>query len=108
MLMRNLGNAVGAALLGGVLNARLAAYIDARGLSSVISLDSVRQLIERRTSAAVPVATEALAVLRDGLSASLLLVFWTVAAFAAAILLISWRVPDLHPDRIAESERGRG
>jgi MFS family permease len=108
MLMRNLGNAVGAALLGGVLNARLAAYIDARGLSSVISLDSVRQLIERRTGAAVPVATEALAVLRDGLSASLLLVFWTVAAFAAAILLISWRVPDLHPDRIAESERGRG
>ena len=26
-----------------------------------------------------------------------------MAAFAAAILVISWRVPDLHPDRIAES-----
>ena len=108
MLMRNLGNAVGAALLGGVLNARLAAYIDARGLSSVISLDSVRQLIEHGTGAVVSLPAEALGVLRDGLSASLLLVFWTVAAFAAAILLISWRVPDLHPDRIAESERGRG
>jgi MFS family permease len=108
MLMRNLGNAVGAALLGGVLNARLASYIDARGLSSVISLDSVRQLIERRTGVTVPIATEALAVLRDGLSASLLLVFWTVAVIAAAILLISWRVPDLHADRIAESERARG
>ena len=105
MLMRNLGNAVGAALLGGVLNARLAEYIEARGLSSVISLDSVRQLIEHRSGAAIP--AEALAVLRDGLSASLLLVFWAVAAFAAAILLISWRVPNLHPDRIAESERSR-
>jgi EmrB/QacA subfamily drug resistance transporter len=105
MLMRNLGNAVGAALLGGVLNARLAAYIEARGLSSVISLDSVRQLIERGTGAAG--AAEALGVLRDGLSASLILVFWAVAAFAAAILLISWSVPNLHPDRIAEHERGR-
>jgi MFS family permease len=107
MLMRNLGNAVGAALLGGVLNARLAAYIDARGLSSVISLDSVRQLIERGTGAAGPATGDALGVLRDGLSASLLLVFWAVAAFAAMILLISWRVPNLHPDRIAEHERGR-
>jgi EmrB/QacA subfamily drug resistance transporter len=107
MLMRNLGNAVGAALLGGVLNARLAAYIDARGLSSVISLDSVRQLIERGTGAAGPATGDALGVLRDGLSASLLLVFWAVAAFAAMILLISWGVPNLHPDRIAEHERGR-
>lgn len=107
MLMRNLGNAVGAALLGGVLNARLAAYIDARGLSAVISLDSVRQLIEHGKRAAGTVAGDALAVLRAGLSVSLVLVFWVVAAFAAAILVISWRVPDLHPDRIAESERGR-
>jgi hypothetical protein len=30
-----------------------------------------------------------------------------VTAFADAILLISWLLPDLHPDRIAESERGR-
>ncbi|HEX6134906.1 MAG TPA: MDR family MFS transporter [Longimicrobiales bacterium] len=107
MLMRNLGNAVGAALLGGVLNARIATYIEARGLSSVISLDSVRQLIERRAGATVPLSAEALRVLRDGLSASLLLVFSAVAAFAAVVLLISWRVPDLHPDRIAEQERGR-
>ena len=107
MLMRNLGNAVGAALLGGVLNARIAAYIDERGLSSVISLDSVRQLIEHGgTTGSIP--GEALAVLRDGLSASLLLVFWAVAAFAAIILLISWRVPNLHPDRIIAHERTRG
>ena len=107
MLMRNLGNAVGAALLGGVLNARIAGYIDARGLTSTISLDSVRQLIERGDGAAGSIPVEALAVLRDGLSASLLLVFWAVAAFAAVILLISWRVPDLHPDRILEHERTR-
>jgi EmrB/QacA subfamily drug resistance transporter len=108
MLMRNLGNAVGAALLGGVLNARLASYIDARGLSSVISLDSVRQLIESGSGAVNVIAGGALSVLRDGLSTSLVLVFWVVAAFAAVILLISWRVPDLDPDRIAEQERPRG
>ena len=108
MLMRNLGNAVGAALLGGVLNARLASYIDARGLSSVISLDSVRQLIEQGSVGAGRIAGAALGVLRDGLSVSLVLVFWVVAAFAAVILLISWGVPNLHPDRIAEHERSRG
>jgi MFS family permease len=107
MLMRNLGNAVGAALLGGVLNARIAAYIDARGLSSTISLDSVRQLIERRADSTVTLGMEALLELRAALSESLLLVFGVVAAFAVAVLLISWRVPDLHPDRIAEHENGR-
>ena len=111
MLMRNLGNALGAALLGGVLNARLASYIDARGLSSVISLDSVRQLIEYGSgvgdTVTGAVADGALVVLRDGLSTSLVLVFWAVAVFAVAILVISWRVPDLHPDRIAEHERSR-
>lgn len=107
MLMRNLGNAVGAALLGGVLNARLTAYIDARGLSAVISLDSVRQLIEHGRGAAPSIPGAALDVLRAGLSVSLVLVFWAVAAFAAAILVISWRVPNLDPERIAEHERVR-
>jgi EmrB/QacA subfamily drug resistance transporter len=106
MLMRNLGNAIGAAMLGGMLNIRLAEYIDRRGLSSAISLDSVRDLIQHAPGTGLTVPPEALRVLQDGLSTSLLLVFWTVAAFAVAILAISWRVPDLHPDQIDADARG--
>ena len=106
MLMRNLGNAIGAAMLGGVLNLRLAAYIDRHGLSSSISLDSVRDLIQHGEGGALSAPPAVLAVLQDGLSVSLGLVFWAVAAFAVAILLISWRVPDLHPDQIDENAHG--
>lgn len=106
MLMRNLGNAIGAAMLGGVLNVHLANYIEARGLASSISLDSVRDLI-RQGEATTPVAAsgQTLAVLRDGLSGSLVLIFWVVAAFAIAILLISARVPNLRPDQVNEDAR---
>ena len=107
MLMRNLGNAIGAAMLGGVLNVRLAEYIERRGLSGQISLDSVRDLIQHGAGGPTAAAGEVLAVLQDGLAASLLLIFWLVAAFAVAILLISWNAPDLHPDRIDEDARGR-
>ena len=106
MLMRNLGSAIGAAMLGGVLNLRLAAYIDRHGLSSSISLDSVRDLIQHGEGGALSAPPAVLAVLQDGLSVSLGLVFWAVAAFAVAILLISWRVPDLHPDQIDENAHG--
>ena len=46
----------------------------------------------------------AMAVLQAGLSSSLVLVFWSVAAFSVAILAISWAVPDLAEERILESE----
>lgn len=106
MLMRNLGNAIGAAMLGGVLNVRLASYIEARGLASTISLDSVRDLIQHGEGTALSgVSEQALTVLRGGLSDSLVLVFWIVAAFAIAILLISARVPDLSPDQMNEDAR---
>lgn len=105
MLMRNLGNAIGAAMLGGLLNLRLATYIERRGLESVISLDSVRDLIQHGSGTALESAVGVLEVLQNGLSASLQLVFWAVLAFAVAILAISWRVPDLGPDQIEADAR---
>ena len=45
MLMRNLGNAVGAALLGGLLNLRLGHYLERRGLAGSVSLEGVRDLV---------------------------------------------------------------
>lgn len=107
MLMRTLGNAVGAAMLGGVLNVGLARYIESRGLSSVISLDSVRRLIDGADGATFVLGQEALGVLRDGLSLNLQVVFWVVAAFAVATLLISARVPNLDPDHIDADTRMR-
>lgn len=95
MLMRNLGNAVGAALLGGVLNVRLARYIEARGLGDTISLESVRELIERGAGEGMAAGSAAMEVLQGGLSASLLLIFAIVVVFALGILVLSWPVPEL-------------
>jgi EmrB/QacA subfamily drug resistance transporter len=106
MLMRNLGNAIGAAMLGGVLNLRLAHYIEERGLGSVISLNNVRDLLEGGSGLTRETGAATLEVLQAGLASSLGLVFWAVALFAVAILVISWRVPDLHPDQIDVDARG--
>lgn len=98
MLMRNLGNAVGAAMLGGVLNLWLGSYLDRAGLGGRISLDSVRDLIgEGAPAGGGGVETALLPVLRDGLSQSLHVVLWAIVVFCAGTLLVSWRVPDLHP-----------
>jgi EmrB/QacA subfamily drug resistance transporter len=104
MLMRNLGNAIGAAMLGGLLNLRLAQYIERRGLGSTISLDSVRDLIQDGAGTPAGGGGAAMDVLQAGLSSSLVLVFWSVAAFSVAILAISWGVPDLAGERMQESE----
>ncbi len=97
MLMRTLGNALGAAMLGGVLNVGLARYIDHRNLSSVLSLDNVRDLIEGTGTAGASTALsiDALGVLRDGLSVNLQIVFWVVVLFAVATFVISIPVPNL-------------
>lgn len=109
MLMRTLGNAVGAAMLGGALNVGLSRYINSHGFSSVISLDNVRELIDGAGVETAPstLGGEALAVLREGLSFNLQLIFWIVVAFAVITLLISLRVPNLDPDRIDADSRIR-
>ena len=107
LLMRNLGNAVGAAMLGGVLNITLARYISRRGLEGTISLDSVRDLVPSSEGAPARASSAALDVLQGGLSESILLLFWIVAAFSVAILVLSWRVPDLDPEQIESADRAR-
>ena len=105
MLMRTLGNAVGAAMLGGVLNVGLARYINSRGLGSLISLDSVRELIDgagmENVSGAMSV--EILDILREGLTLNLHVVFWLIVAFGVITLLISVNVPNL-ADRHFETD----
>ena len=93
LLMRNLGNAVGAAVLGGVLNLSLAAYLKRQGLTGRVSLDSVRSLVEEGASGP-PLAPALADLLRAGLSGSLHLVFWGIFLCTAAMLLIGWRIPE--------------
>jgi EmrB/QacA subfamily drug resistance transporter len=95
MLMRNLGNALGAAVFGGVLNLSMTRWLGRRGLSDRVSLESIRGLMADGSGAAGALDPATAALLRDGLAGSLQLVFWGIVLCAAAILLLSWRVPDL-------------
>ncbi|HEV2146950.1 MAG TPA: MDR family MFS transporter [Longimicrobiaceae bacterium] len=97
MLMRNIGNAMGAALLGGILNLRLERYLERTGLSGRVSLDSVRSLIGEGGPGGGALDPATLPLLREGLSAGLHLVLWSIVLFALATLAVSWRVPDLAP-----------
>lgn len=95
MLMRNLGNALGAAVFGGVLNLSMARYLDRRGLGDGVSLDSVRDLVAEAPRAGSGMDAANAALLREGLADSLHLVFWLIAALALTILVLSFRIPDL-------------
>ena len=95
MLMRNLGNALGAALFGGVLNLSMTRWIRSRGLEDRISLDSIRDLMADGAGGIDALDPATAALLQGGLAGSLQLVFWGIVVCASAILLLAWRVPDL-------------
>lgn len=98
MLMRILGNALGAAVFGGVLNHRIRAYLASRGLEDRVSLDAVNGLLGEGASRGPALTGPAAAVLREGLSDGLHVVFWGVVLFAAATLLAAWIIPDLRDE----------
>ena len=105
MLMRLLGSTVGAAIFGGLLNVRLHAYLDARGLGDAVPIDRIRDLFAEGApaSAADALSPTALAALHDGLAVSLGSVFWGLVAFAAALVLIAWHLPNLSRTEGGES-----
>lgn len=102
VLTRLLGNAVGASLFGGVLNYSLQRYLDRHGANGM-SLDSVRDLLAGH--GAVLQSAAALTTLREGLNASVQLVFWVIAIIAMLGLAASWRVPALDLRKLAADER---
>lgn len=95
MLMRILGNAVGAALFGGVLNFQMRRYLARNGLEDSVSMDSVRDLMGDAAPSASRLAEPVLAVLRGGLSESLHVVFWGIAVMGALTMIAAWRIPEL-------------
>ncbi len=97
MLMRILGNALGAAVFGGLLNFWLGRILERNGLAGRVSLDSIQDLLGGASAHAEHLTAPMLEVLRNGLSESLHLVFWGIALFATITLIASWLVPNLKP-----------
>ncbi|MBW3570838.1 MAG: MFS transporter [Gemmatimonadetes bacterium] len=95
MLMRILGNALGAALFGGVLNYGMARHLERRGLQDRVSLDRIQDLMGEAAPRAARLPAEVLALLRVGLAESLHVVFWGIAVLGFVTLLAVWRIPPL-------------
>lgn len=80
MFMRNLGNTVGAALLGGILNSQIHAYFKASNVTENLSVDSATILLNENERNQLP--SEIKAILQDGLTNSLHSVYFVVFLFA--------------------------
>ncbi|HKI55720.1 MAG TPA: MDR family MFS transporter [Trueperaceae bacterium] len=92
MFMRILGNATGAALLGGVLNLSLGRSIVRQGLGDRVSVDSVQNLLERGQSA-VAGSDRIMALLRGSLALGLHRVYLVVAAFTLVTAVLTLALP---------------
>ncbi|MCP3761842.1 MFS transporter [Domibacillus sp. A3M-37] len=79
MFMRNIGNTIGAALLGGVLNSRLAAYLAEREGAEGLTINSVNELLGEQTD----MSESTRLILSEGLISSLHAVYLVVFFFAA-------------------------
>jgi len=93
MFMRNLGNTIGAALLGGILNSQLRHFLNA-GTSHTgkkLSLDSVNILLKEGERNRMPLSVRQL--LQDGLTVSLHSVYFVVLVFAVFSLVLVLFIP---------------
>ena len=89
ILMRILGNALGAAVFGGVLNFALHRYFAAGRGQPELSLESMQSLLGGAASS----AGAGSAAMHAGLGSGLHIVFWVGVLFAAAAMAASWRLP---------------
>jgi EmrB/QacA subfamily drug resistance transporter len=101
MLMRILGNALGAAIFGGILNYHLGGVLAGNRLGEHISVDNIQDLLGV-TAHAGALDGPTLALLHDGLAESLHIVFWGIVAFAIITFITSWLAPDLPRDTQAD------
>ncbi|MRX71573.1 MFS transporter [Bacillus lacus] len=91
MFMRTLGNTVGAALLGGVLNSRLQAYFQEQGYADNLDLNSTNELLDPARRAQLD---EQLRVtLQEGLTIGLHSVYLIVFVFAVISMALVFFLP---------------
>ncbi|WP_394219794.1 MDR family MFS transporter [Halobacillus trueperi] len=91
MFMRTIGSAVGAALLGGILNSQVANAIERSSLPASFSVDSANSLLREETRKQL--SEEALLVLQDGLTSGLHLVYMGLLILAVLSFLLILRIP---------------
>lgn len=92
MFMRNLGNTIGAALLGGILNNRLANYLNANAdKSDGVTVDSANLLLKENERAGLHENVKE--VLQEGLTQSLHWVYYVVLTFAIISLILITFIP---------------
>jgi EmrB/QacA subfamily drug resistance transporter len=76
MFMRNLGNTVGAALLGGILNSQLYTFIRNAKATENLTIDSTNILLNKEQRSLLPENVKS--ILQDGLTSSLHSVYFVV------------------------------
>lgn len=91
MFMRTIGSALGAALLGGLLNSRLAEAIESSSLPESFSIDSANSLL--REESRRELGEEALTVLQDGLTSGLHLVYIGLLVLSIISFLLILQIP---------------
>jgi len=91
---RNLGSALGAAVLGGVLNIALSRQ---GGTAGGIDFEAIRPLLEHGGTAAGAAAPAVNGAVRAALDGALHLTFWAVLATGAITLLLALLVPQVAP-----------
>jgi EmrB/QacA subfamily drug resistance transporter len=89
MFMRNLGNTIGAALLGGILNNRLNQYLQEKSSSLTVDDANLLLKIDEREKLLDSVRN----VLQDGLTFSLHSVYYVVLTFAIVSMLLIFFIP---------------
>jgi EmrB/QacA subfamily drug resistance transporter len=93
MFMRNIGNTIGAALLGGILNNRLARFLSENSgvTDRELSVDSTTILLKESERTNLPETVRS--ILQEGLTISLHWVYYIVLAFAILSLFLILFIP---------------
>ncbi len=89
MFMRNLGNTIGAALLGGILNNRIMSYFHEKDVALTVNDTNKLLKVDERDRLAGAVR----AILQDGLTNALHFVYYVVLTFAIVSLLFIFFIP---------------
>ncbi|MEN1967038.1 MDR family MFS transporter [Lentibacillus sp. N15] len=91
MFMRTLGSALGAALLGGILNGKIHSYIEEKGLADRVSVDTANSLLDSDLNTSMSADTRS--ILQEGLTTGLHMVYFGLLLLAVISILIICFMP---------------
>ncbi|MBS4177299.1 MDR family MFS transporter [Lederbergia citrea] len=100
MFMRNLGNTVGAALLGGILNGKIIRYFSREGgeIGKTLTLDSTNALLNEEER--IHLGPDVKELLQNGLAFSLHTVYYAVFIFAIISFLFIFFLPKTGNEKV--------